>query len=97
MSWRREAKGGVPSLRQERKALAERYTIDADDAERRTQLAEEEAAVLSAERATPAPAAPTARNEAEPEIAPVEPEADNAEAPEMQSADLPIYRWFSNS
>lgn len=95
MSWRREPKGGVPSLRQERTALAERYTIDADEAERRTQLAEEEAA-LETERATQVSAAPTARTEAEPEVAPVEPEAANAEAPEMQTADLPIYRWFSN-
>jgi hypothetical protein len=34
----------VKSLPDERKALAERYTIDAEEAERREQLAAEEAA-----------------------------------------------------
>jgi hypothetical protein len=44
VNWRREAKGGLQSLPHERKVLAERYTIDAEEAERRAQLAEEQAA-----------------------------------------------------
>ena len=44
MNWRREARGGLQSLPHERKVLAERYTIDSEEAERRAQLDEEQAA-----------------------------------------------------
>ena len=44
MNWRREPKLLVKRLPDERKALAERYTIDAEEAERREQLAAEQAA-----------------------------------------------------
>ena len=44
VTWRREPKAELKSLPHERKALAERYTIDADEAQRREQLAAEEAA-----------------------------------------------------
>jgi hypothetical protein len=43
VNWRRESNGGLHSLPHERKALAERYTIDAEEAERRAQLAAEQA------------------------------------------------------
>jgi len=43
MNWRREPKVRLHSLPHERKVLAERYTIDAEEAERRAQSAEEQA------------------------------------------------------
>ena len=63
VSWRREEKGGLRSLPHERKTLAERYTIDAEEAERRARLAadEEAARQRAAEQA--------ARREAEEEAA----------------------------
>jgi hypothetical protein len=50
MSWRRQTKGKLPNLPHERKALAERYTIDADEADRRARRAVEEAAAEEAAR-----------------------------------------------
>jgi hypothetical protein len=50
VNWRRETKREVQSLPQERKALAERYTIDADEADRRAQLVAEQAAAEDAAR-----------------------------------------------
>jgi hypothetical protein len=71
VNWRRETKGEVQSLPHERKALAERYTIDADEADRRAQLAAEQAAAEEATRqaaaeesARRAAAADAARKEA---------------------------------
>src|SRR6478609_9164496 len=39
MMWRRQSTDGIQQLPAERKALAERYTIDAEEAQRREQLA----------------------------------------------------------
>jgi len=39
MMWRRQSTDGIQQLPEERKALAERYTIDAEEAQRREQLA----------------------------------------------------------
>jgi hypothetical protein len=98
VNWRRETKGELPSLPHERKALAERYTIDADEADRRAQRAAEQAqAPLSIEperHAGPAPLNP------EPAAEPSEQLVVAAPAQEEQleqTADLPIYRWFGNS
>jgi septal ring factor EnvC (AmiA/AmiB activator) len=49
VNWRREAKGELQRLPHERKALAERYTIDTKEAERREQLAAHEAARRAAD------------------------------------------------
>jgi hypothetical protein len=51
VTWRREPRAVLKSLPDERKALAERYTIDADEAQRREQLAEEQAATRAAAEA----------------------------------------------
>jgi membrane protein involved in colicin uptake len=62
VNWRREAKGELQSLPHERKLLAERYTIDAEEAERRAQHAEEQAArQAEAEEAARIEAEETAR------------------------------------
>lgn len=50
MNWRRETKGELQSLPRERKVLAERYTIGADEADRRARLAAEQAAAAEAAR-----------------------------------------------
>jgi hypothetical protein len=60
VNWRREPKIMLRSLPDERKALAERYTIDAEEADRRRQLAAEQA-----ERQVEAKAHDAARVEAE--------------------------------
>jgi colicin import membrane protein len=49
MMWRRESNSGIQQLPDERKALAERYTIDAEEAQRREQLAADEAVRAVAE------------------------------------------------
>jgi hypothetical protein len=41
MMWKRRSEQGIQQLAEERKLLAERYTIDAEEAERREQLAAE--------------------------------------------------------
>lgn len=59
VNWRRVEKGGLRSLPHERKALAERYTIDAEEVERRTRLAaDEESARRAAEEEAGRRAAP---------------------------------------
>jgi hypothetical protein len=67
VNWRRQSKGKLPNLPHERKALAERYTIDADEADRRAQRAAEEAAAEEAARLAAAEEA--ARRSAEEEAA----------------------------
>ena len=49
MMWKRPPTTGLQQLPEERKALAERYTIDADEAQRREQTAAAEAARRAAE------------------------------------------------
>ena len=85
VNWRRERKVGLPSLPHERKALAERYTIDADEAERRVRLAAGQAAVEQSEKLA---AEALASAQTAPDVI-----SESAE----QSADLPIYRWFGTS
>jgi hypothetical protein len=50
VNWRRETKGELKSLPRERKVLAERYTIDADEADRRVRIAAEQAAAEESAR-----------------------------------------------
>jgi hypothetical protein len=73
-------------LPEERKALAERYTIDADEAQRREQLAIEEATWRAAEQ--------KASQRAIKEDA-TEPPVDE-QAP-TENGELPIYRWFAET
>ena len=99
MTWRRQSKGVIPRLAQERKLLAERYTIDADEAERRDQLAVEGARQEALERdvADDEPA----EQEREEHVAPArasQPDPDDAASNEEEpaaDAELPIYRWLS--
>src|SRR2546423_1553150 len=49
MMWKRESTTGLQELPEQRKALAERYTIDAEEAQRREQTAAEQAARRAAE------------------------------------------------
>jgi hypothetical protein len=69
VSWRRDPKAELKSLPLERKVLAERYTIDAEEASRREQFAAEEAArQAAAEEAERAAAAEQARRAHEAEV-----------------------------
>lgn len=79
VNWRRDSRDALKSLPQERKVLAERYTIDADEAERREQLAAEE-------HAREAAAEEVARRAAAEEAARREAAAAEAEAERRASA-----------
>lgn len=66
--WKRRSSGGIQQLAEERKVLAERYTIDADEASRRERLAAEEAERrAAAEEAARLAAEESARRAAEAE------------------------------
>src|SRR6478672_7635239 len=65
MMWRRQSTDGIQQLPEERKALAERYTIDAEEALRREQLAAATAAREAEEQARRAAEAERRRKAAE--------------------------------
>jgi hypothetical protein len=91
MAWKRRSSGGIQQLAEERKTLAERYTIDAEQAQRREQLAEAQAR-LAAEAAEAARRAAAAEEEerraAETEVGRRAAEAERARkaAEEVESA-----------
>jgi|SRR5579884_875559 len=110
MRWRRTAQE-IERLQEERKALAERYTIDTEEAQRREELAaQREAARRAAEEAARRAKEEAARRAAEKDAA----RQAAREAPETKaaaaagvrdedaeeeadvSAELPIYRWFGS-
>ena len=90
MMWKRRATDEVQQLPEERKALAERYTIDADEAQRREQLAAEasaleaEAAQEEARRAAEAERERKAAEEQARRIAEAEEQARRAAEAELQ-------------
>jgi hypothetical protein len=99
VNWRREPKVVVKSLPEERKVLAERYTIDAEEAQRREKLAAESAArqaeadevagiAAAEEEARSAPATVTAEADRESHPEPLEP--STAPEPEPQLVLTPV-------
>jgi hypothetical protein len=107
MVWRRESRAGRERLAEERTALAERYTIDADEARRREQLAVEAAAKAAEEARRPRlgvasspelePNIPSAVETSESQkgsrVTETEPEEEEATV----SPALPIYRWLDGT
>jgi hypothetical protein len=65
MRWKRRSHAGIQELAEERKVLAERYTIDAEEAQRREQLAIDAAAREAEEQARRAIEAERERKAAE--------------------------------
>ena len=85
--WKRPPTTGLQQLPEERKALAERYTIDADEAQRREQTAAAEAARRAAEEEAARQAAVIAAGD--PQVR--KPLRDRAQG-ERRAADLPLVR-----
>lgn len=91
MRRRRDRKEGLTSLPLERKVLAERYTIDADEASRREEFSADE----GDKRPAPEPKREERPVEATEKVTVAEPIQEEA-APQT-TEDLPIYRWFGSS
>jgi hypothetical protein len=95
---------GGQELAEERRTLAERYTIDADEAHRREELAaaqaereipvelEPEPAPQPVPQAVPQPVLDLVPDRPEPALPPAAVETTEEES--TASLDLPIYRWF---
>jgi hypothetical protein len=97
---RKRASSEIERLPDARKALAERYTIDADEAQRREELAAEEASARRVAEEDAAEQAAAEQAAAEVVAAAVVHETDGEEghsADAEDSAELPIYRWFGNT
>ena len=94
------SRGGGQQLAEERRTLAERYTIDAEEAQRREELAaetaEQERAVELTQEPAPQPVFALAPEPPEPALAPVDVATteETTEAESAANAELPIYRWL---
>jgi hypothetical protein len=99
------SRGGGQQLAEERRTLAERYTIDAEEAHRRKELAaaqaEREISVVEPEpepapqpvpQSAPQPVLDLVPDRPEPALPPAAVETTEEES--TASSDLPIYRWF---
>jgi hypothetical protein len=98
------SRGGGQQLAEARRTLAERYTIDAEEAHRREELAaaqaekeipvelEPEPAPQPVPQAVPQPVLDLVSDRPEPALPPAAVETTEEES--AASLDLPIYRWF---
>jgi len=94
------SRGGGQQLAEERRTLAERYTIDAEEARRREELvaetAEQERAVELEPEPAPQPAFALVPEPPEPALPPgdVATTEETTEGESGASSELPIYRWL---
>jgi hypothetical protein len=103
MTLKLHSRGGGQQLAEERRTLAERYTIDAEEALRREELAaaqaerdlpvelEPEPAPQPAPQAVAQPVLDLVPDRPEPALSPA---VEATEEESTASLDLPIYRWF---